>query len=892
MNPESRAREKIDRQLESSGWTVQDRDRINLGASPGVAVREFPTGSGPVDYALFVDRQAVGVVEAKPEETTLSGVAEQTRRYAAGIPEEIPHVELPLRFRYESTGVETMFTDAADPEPRQRRVFSFHRPETLEERTDQLETLRGRLRNMPGLGQGRLWDAQYEAITNLERSFAENRPRALVQMATGSGKTYTAVTETYRLLKHAKANRVLFLVDRNNLGRQAKKEFEQYRTPDSNRKFTELYNVQHLTTNALDDSSDVCISTVQRLYSILKDEDLDPEVDEESGFEHASDGEPAEVVYNPEVPVETFDFIVIDECHRSIYGKWRQVLEYFDAFLVGLTATPAKRTLGFFDKNLVMEYSHERAVADNVNVDYDVYRIVTEISEEGGEVEAEQYIGKRDKRTREELWETLDEDLDYSSTQLDRYVVAPDQIRTVVRAFRDAVTTEMFPGRAEVPKTIVFAKDDSHAEDITRIVREEFGKGNDFCKKITYRSEKDPEDLISEFRNSYNPRVAVAVDMISTGTDIKPVECLLFMRNIASRTYFEQMKGRGTRTVDPNELRGVTPDAARKTHFVVVDAVGVTETEKTDSRQLNREPSVSFERVVKDVSVGIRDDDTLSTLASRLSRFDKTMDPAQREELREKTGEDVRDITNDLLDAADPDVQEEVARQRFDTEEPTEEQVEEAREEVKSKTYQYIDEESIDEVRERGFEYGERAERVVQGFREFIEENRDEITALQIFYSRPYGDRHLTLDQIRELAEAIESPPYTIHPDELWDAYERLQDSRERGASHRVLLTDLVSILRYELGETDELHHFRDDVDQRFRDWMERQEGENGREFTGEQREFLNMMKDHIATSLTMELDDFQLSPFNEKGGLVKARNLFGNDLENVVDELNEELVA
>ena len=464
-----------------AGWQIQDFHDLNLGVALGVVVREFPLQSGFADYLLFIDREAVGAIEAKPEGTTLSGVEEQTGGYLYGLPEEIPHFSNPLPFGYESTGTETFFVDLRDPNPRSRRVFAFHKPQTLKCWLDQRETLRARLKELPALEAGNLRDCQSEAITNLEQSFSQAKPRSLIQMATGSGKTFAAVSFIYRLIKFGNARRVLFLVDRRTLGEQALTEFKQYVTPDDGRKFTELYNVQHLTSNTLDPVCRVCITTIQRLYSMLRgDAQLDTEIEEQSLFDVTPiEGQPLDIAYNPEIPVETFDFVITDECHRSIYNLWRQVLEYFDAFLVGMTATPSKQTLGFFNQNLVMEYNHERAVADGVNVGYEVYRIKTEISEKGSKVEAGYYIDIRDKLTREKRWEMLDEDLEYSPRQLDRNVVAIDQIRTVIRTFKEKLP-EIFPERAVVPKTLIFAKDDSHAEDIVRIVREEFCKGNDF----------------------------------------------------------------------------------------------------------------------------------------------------------------------------------------------------------------------------------------------------------------------------------------------------------------------------------------------------------------------------------------------------------------------------
>lgn len=909
MKPEERARQKIDVLLKLAGWTIQNYEDLNLGASLGVIIREFPMKTGPVDYLLFVDRKAVGVIEAKPEGTTLTGVDTQSEKYIKGLPKEIPHIE-PLPFAYETTGAETLFRDLRDPDSRSRNIFAFHKPETLLEWANQEETLRCRLKKMPFLMEEGLRTCQSEAITNLEKSFAQGRPKSLVQMATGSGKTFAAVTSIYRLIKFAKAKRILFLVDRSNLARQALKEFTQYRTPDDGRKFTELYNVQNLTSNNIDHVNKVCITTIQRVYSMLKgDAELEVETEESSLFDNLADeNKRLEVEYNPDLPIESFDFIIADECHRSIYNLWRQVLEYFDAFLIGLTATPSKQTLGFFDQNLVTEYSHERAVADGVNVGYDVYEIRTKITEEGSKVDAGYYVDKRDRVTRKVQWEQMDEDFEYKPDQLDRTVVAPDQIRTIIQTFRDKLP-EIFPGRREVPKTVIFAKNDSHADDIVKIVREEFGKGNEFCRKITYRTTGKTEELISSFRNRYNPRIAVTVDMISTGTDIKPLECLLFMRDVKSNVYFEQMKGRGTRTIPSSDLMSVTPDALYKTHFVIVDAVGVCEHDKTDSRPLERKRTVGFEKLINSVAYGVRDEDTLTTLAGRLARMDRKLDKKDHSEIEKIAREPFQNVINRLLDAVDPDKQVAKASVLFETDEPDREQIKEAREEltneactpfdnpklrkkiieIKTKNDQIIDTLSSDVVRRTGFTT-EVASSKVKSFQKFIEDNKDEITALQILYNKPYGQRHITYEQIKELADNIEKPPYYLTTEEVWKAYESLEKSKVRGNPHR-LLTNIIQLIRFQMKEIDVLEPFDDVVNESFEKWLEEQEN-NGRSFNQEQKEWLNMIKNHIATSLSIEIDDFEDVPFYEKGGAIKIYQLFGDDLTNILEELNEVLAG
>lgn len=914
--PERRARKKIDQLLEAAGWKVQEYGQINLGASLGVAVCEVPLATGVADYLLIVDRKAVGVVEAKAEGTTLSGVAEQSGSYLVGVPPVVPHVSDPLPFAYESTGVETFFRDMRDPDPCSRRVFAFHRPETLRDWLSQGDTLRARLRAMPALHTKGLRDCQVEAILSLEKSFASAKPRALIQMATGSGKTFTAVSFIYRLIKFAKAERVLFLVDRGNLGRQTRNEFMSYVTPDDGRTFTQLYNVQHMTSSNVDWPAKVCVTTIQRLYSMLRGEELDPELEEYSQFDLSPQGgTPREVFYNPLIPIETFDFVVTDECHRSIYHLWRQVLEYFDSFIVGLTATPSKQTIGFFNQNLVMEYPHERAVADGVNVGYEVYRIRTEITEQGGTVPPGFYVDRRDKQSRQVTWEQLDEELDYSANQLDRDVVSPAQIRTVIGTFKEKLFTEIFPGRKEVPKTLIFAKDDSHAEDIVHVVKEEFGKGNDFCKKITYRTMGDkPDDLIASFRNSYNPRIAVTVDMISTGTDIKPLECLIFMRDVKSRVYFEQMKGRGTRVISATDFRAVTPDASHKDQFIIVDAVGVCERDKTDSQPLERKRNVPFDRLLTLVALGNRDEDTLSSLAGRLARLSTKLEARDEDKIVEASGgKPLAQIINDLLDATDPDKKVEKAKQLFQTETPTDDQLKKAGEELSKEAcaplddpklrnllieFQRNNEQTIDTVSQdsvlfSGFDANakEKAGAIVDTFKKFIADHKDEITALQIIYSQPYGSRHLTYKEIKELSEAIRKPPYQLTSELLWKAYEQLEKSKVRAAGPQRLLTDIVSLVRFAVGQSDVLEPFPETVDKRFNDWLAEQ-AKLGRTFTAEQMEWLLMIKEHIANSVSIGLGDFDLTPFSDKGGAIRAYNVFGAELNDILEELNKVLVA
>lgn len=923
MKPEEKARQTIDQLLSAAGWLIQDYSKIDLGVAVGVAVREFPLKNGFADYMLFVDRIGVGVIEAKPEGTTLMEVSEQSDKYIKNFPKNLPYMFDPLPFAYESTGIETYFRDTRDPEPCSRRVFAFHKPETLHEYLKSEKTLRARLKEMPILIKDQLWNCQVEAITNLEDSFENSKPRALIQMATGAGKTFTAVNFIYRLIKFAGAKRILFLVDRNNLGRQTRFEFQQFETPDDHRKFTDLYNIQHLTSNTLDPVCKVTITTIQRLFSMLKgDPEYDSELDEISEFEMTpSYTEPKEVEYNPNIPIDTFDFIITDECHRSIYNLWRQVLEYFDAFLIGLTATPSKQTLGFFNNNLVTEYSHEEAIADGVNVGYEVYRIKTDITEKGSKVDAGFYVDKRDKRTRKVRWEQLDEDLEYSSNELDRSVVAKGQIRSIIKTFKDKVLTEIFPERTEIPKTLIYAKDDSHAEDIVHIVREEFGKGNDFCKKITYKSlGEKTENLIQSFRNSYNPRIAVTVDMIATGTDIKPLECIIFMRDVKSRIYFEQMKGRGTRVISTTDLNSVSPDVKNKTHFVIVDAIGVCESDKTDSRPLEKKRDIPFDKLLIRIAKGEREKDNISSLAGRLARIDKVLEEKDKKRMddiiKKESGDNslnLKKIINNLLDSINPDIKTDKAKEMFKKNEPTEKEIKQAAEKlvlsaclpfdkpkirealinIPRDAEQIIDTTSLDTVLFAGFDEKakEKARTIIDTFKRFIEENKNELTSLQIIYNKQYSQRHVTYEQIKELSEKIMMPPYKLTTELVWLAYEHLDKDRVKRAGPQKLLTNIISLIKYAIGEISVLEPFNEVIEERFTEWLKEQE-KLGKKFTDAQLQWLNMIKDHIATSLSVSIDDFEFAPFNQKGGVIKASKIFGNDLNEILDDMNIALVA
>ena len=917
MTPEDRARQQIDERLEQSGWVLQDWPKVNPMASLGVAVREYPTDTGEVDYAMFVDGEPVGVIEAKKDELggNITVVEEQSSRYANSSFKHINR-EFKIRFAYEATGQLTRFTDYEDEKYRSRQVFSFHRPETLQALLYlQNNTIRNNMKHFPKFDTEGFRKCQIDAIHNLDQSFADNRPKALVQMATGAGKTFTAITSAYRLLKFGKMRRILFLVDTKSLGEQAEREFLAYRPNDDNRSFAELYGVRRLNSSFIPDDIQICISTIQRMYSILKSEEMDESLEEESLFEqNGTDIQAAkEVVYNEKYPPEFFDCIIVDECHRSIYNVWKQVLEYFDAFIIGLTATPDKRTFAFFNENIVSEYSREQAIIDGVNVGEDIFLIETEVTKNGAYI-MKQWIECRDRLTRAKRWKQMDEDVEYKASSMDRDVVNPSQIRTVIRTFRSSLKEQLFPHRAEVPKTLIFAKTDSHADDIIQIVREEFGEGNDFCQKITCKAER-PESILSAFRNDYYPRIAVTVDMIATGTDVKPIECLIFMRDVRSRNYFEQMKGRGTRTLCKDDLQKVTPSASEnKDHFIIVDAVGVTKSQKTETRALERKPSVSMKELMLNVGMGAKDEDTLTSLASRMIRLNSMITDKERSDFISVVGLAPGIVAQQLLDAFDMDIISKKAEIDFsDDHEPTESELknlEEAKtsliknavkifynpdnrdyiENMRRSHDQIIDTVNRDSVLFAGYATDRQAnaDRIVKTFHEFIEENKNEILALRIIYDQRYKDRPMAITQLNSLYDKLKTLNITI--ERLWDCYAiKKPEKVRRGTESR--LTDLISIIRFEMGYVDNLTPFADKVNYNFMQWTLRRNA-GAVHFTDEQMEWLRLIKEHIAVSLSIEPEDLELSPFDRKGGLGRFYDVFGDSYKAILQEMNMELVA
>ncbi|MAG07377.1 restriction endonuclease subunit R [Candidatus Pacearchaeota archaeon] len=914
LKPEDKARhEKINPLLEECGWEIQNYHDANPNSAKGVAVEYFPMGMvGEADYVLFVNGKAIGIIEAKKlSEGALISKEPQAEKYSKGFPEDFKKVDEVLPFAYIATGSKFKFINYWDPKPRSRDVKAFHRPEYFEEliKKGKENNLRRKLAENKPYEHPNLWSAQKKAIDNIKESLALNHPRALIQMATGSGKTYTAVNLAYDLKKNCKAKRILFLVDRGNLGDNAYDEFDVFNVPKDGRKFTDIYNVQHLKTNKIGSSNDIVVSTIQRMYSILKGE-KEADVDEEGEVIIDPMKLKESMKYNKKLPIEEFDFIVIDECHRSIYGEWKQVLDYFDAFLIGITATPSSHTISFFDQNLVMEYGHKEAVMDNVNLDFEVYDIKTKITGEGGNIPKGINLSKINMRTKEETWAKTEDEISYVASELDKKVTSRDQIRTLIKTFKDKFLREAFPEREHVPKTLIFAKDDAHAERIVEVVREEFAEGSDFCKKITYKTEgKKPKELIREFRNELPFRIAVTVDMIATGTDIKPLEIVFFMRSVKSRQYFEQMKGRGVRVMKNNEdFRAVNPGAYAKEKFFIVDALGICKNkELSDTEPIDR-VGITFDRLLRYFQFGKPKKEHIESMASRLNRLSKKLRKDQSEEIKAIYGKGLNEIAKDLIESVDNDEVLSEAREKFGKDVKEEKvlevldgRIEEMKnefmgnsafvkrlQEIRKEVEQIVDDYSKDTVLTAGFsmQSKEDAKEVVKSFKEFIEENKDRLAALQVYYN----GGQMKWKDLKTLVDKIRAPPYGLTDSKLWGAYKLLEGDKVYPLKNKDKKVNFVSLLRHEIEKTKELEPYLDTVEKRFNEWLGIQK-ENGVEFSEGELVWLEKLKDVIATSVEVEMDDFSQGELMRMGGIGKASKVFGKErLEKIVEEMNVEV--
>ena len=880
MTPEEKARQKIDQWFTDAGWKVINRDEYEP-TSTAVAIREgLLKDNLEADYFLFISGKAVGVLEAKREETDAfsSIVCEQAALYAKSVPNIYQTYQRPLPFIFTSNGKELYFCDFREQDQCFKQIMTIPTPHELVKKLGINDYFAG----LPTLRKKGLRDCQYEAITELEKSFRSGQKRALMVLATGAGKTYTACLAAYRMLSYTPMRRVLFLVDRNNLGKQAEGEFGTFRLTENGEAFNTIFTVNRLRSSSIPSDSNVVISTIQRLFSFLKGETIEDNDDDD-------ENEPAEEVIlppNPDLPHDYFDMIIIDECHRSIYKNWRKVLEYFDtARLVGLTATPIPETMAFFNNNRIVNYKLEKSIVDGVNVDCRVYRIKKQVTETGGAILEGEKFKEETRYTGEVKTVSSKETKTYTNKELNRSIINPAQIKLILSTYRDVVYTELFndpqrePNMDYLPKTLIFALNEAHATNIVQIAKEVFGRTDDrFVQKITY-SAGDSNELIRQFRNDKDFRIAVTCTLVATGTDVKPLEVVMFMRDVESLPLYIQMKGRGVRTIGDEQLRNVTPNAFSKDCFYLVDAVGVTEHEKTIPTATDESTTkiITLKELLERISHGYFPDEYLKRLAATLARIYNKADDSQRKEFARLSHDDMKELSARIYDALEKGT----LPPFVNTEKPNLERkglVSPLANHADARRYLLILAAGFvntlmpgeDTLISKGFSIDE-AKCTTEAFEEFCRENADEIEALRIIYNNE--GEPITYSMLKELEHKLKIANNHLAPKQIWNSYAILSPSKVKRSTTKEesdALTNIIQLVRFAFRQIERLDSVVTTSKQYFNLWL----GQNQREITDKQREVISRIVDYIASNGACTVRDIREDDATHAAQMIRA---FGN---------------
>ena len=877
MTPEEKARQKIDQWFTDAGWEVINRDDYEPTCT-AVAIREgLLKGNLEADYFLFINGKAVGVLEAKREETDAfsSKVCEQAALYARSVPNIYQTYQKPLPFIFTSNGKELYFCDFREQDHYFKQIMTIPTPHELVKKLGINDYFAG----LPTLRKKGLRDCQYEAITELEKSFRAGQNRALMVLATGAGKTYTACLAAYRMLSYTPMRRVLFLVDRNNLGKQAEGEFGTFRLTENGEVFSTIFTVNRLRSSSIPSDSSVIISTIQRLFSFLKGDAIEDNEDDD-------ENEPTEEVAlppNPNLPHDYFDMIIVDECHRSIYGNWRKVLEYFDtARLVGLTATPIPETMAFFNNNRIVNYTLEKSIVDGVNVDCRVYRIKTQATETGGAILEGEKFKEETRYTGEVKTVSSKETKTYTNKELNRSVINPAQIKLILSTYRDVVYTELFndpqrePNMDYLPKTLIFALNEAHATNIVQIAKEVFGRTDDrFVQKITY-SAGDSNELIRQFRNDKDFRIAVTCTLVATGTDVKPLEVVMFMRDVESLPLYIQMKGRGVRTIGDEQLRNVTPNAFSKDCFYLVDAVGVTEHEKTIPTATDEATTkiITLRELLECISHGYISDEYLKRLAATLARIFNKADDSQRKEFARLSHDDMKELSARIYDA----LEKSTLPPFVSTEKPNLERkglVSPLANHADARRYLLILAAGFvntlmpgeDTLISKGFSI-EDAKNTTEAFEEFCRENADEIEALRIIYNNE--GEPITYSMLKDLEHKLKMANNHFAPKQIWNSYAILSPSKVKRSTTKEesdALTNIIQLVRYAFRQIERLDSVVTTSKQYFNLWL----GQNQREITDKQREVISRIVDYIASNGACTVRDIREDDATHAAQMIQA---------------------
>lgn len=885
MLPEEKARIKIDKQLTDAGWDIVARDEYTpCNAS---AVKEaLMQGNKESDYLLFIDDKAIAVVEAKAEDNSLGDIVAQQAEWYSKNPQGWVGLWIPnqIPFVYLANGNKIYFKNMRESDSKYVELSEIHSPKKML----QMLGKKSEYGALPRIEKKGLRDCQYDAEVKLEASLKAGRKKALAILATGSGKTYLACLASYRLLNYTPAKRVLFLVDRNNLARQTETEFSLFNRTEKQKPMNELYQINRLTKPE-NIQGNIIISTIQKLFAVLTGqtitEDDEDEEDEKLGLKDAIKNEPDIVLGEDlKLPPDYFQFIIVDECHRSIYGKWKAVLDYFkDAKVLGLTATPTPEAYAYFNKNIVEEYTYEDSVVDGVNVPARVYRIITDATVHGGTINQGETVTNVNRSGEIVDVYNTQQRIDYAPNQLDRSVINPNQIESVLKSYMESIYTDLYPEREEnwnyIPKTLIFAKDDNHATKIVEIAKkvfaEKFPSGkvpDNFVQKITY-SAGDSNALIRELRTEKDFRIAVTVTLVATGTDVKPLEAVLFMNDVKTEVLYTQMKGRGCRTLNEDKLREVTPNADNKNCFYIVDAVGVTETDKhipQPGKDGEPRPKIlRLDQLLERLSHGEVSDENLALLRDYCATIQKRYEdnPLFERHLNmfiSDYGFSPRGLANNINQSLSQNLL------------PPYENISDENSARKNlifclmsnlsarkkllemhQGYRAVTPQNEDEVIYKGFSK-ETAKSFIANFEQYLNDNADKIEALRIIYNSE--DTVITYSMLADLQDKLIAENGQFTPDYIWKSYKILNNNgnvEELDTKKNIkALTHLIQLVRFAYHKSNKLVSLIKGYSQRFSLYC----GQAQRVLTDDQKEIMKQIADYIieegAISIK-ELNDF-----------------------------------
>ena len=879
MLPEEKARVKIDEKLNRSGWYVVDRDEYVPQTT--AAIREALTqDNNESDYLLFIDNKAIAVLEAKRADNPLGeDVESQAENYAKtpllwyGLWEDsfIPLV-------YMSNGEKILFKNFLSDEEKYIEIDTFHTPKEmlrLINRSSEYGTL-------PKLEQNTLRDCQYNAELNFESSIKKGQKKNLAVLATGSGKTYLACLASYRLLNYTSTKRILFLVDRNNLARQTESEFSQFNMTEDKKEMNSLYEIKRLKKDK-DLKADIVISTIQKLFAIMTGQTIDDDNEdaEDERFTEAEEKDTDATIQLGEeltIPPNYFQLIIVDECHRSIYGKWKAVLDYFSgANILGLTATPTPEAYAFFDNNIVENYTYERSIIDGVNVPARIYRIATEVTEHGGTLKEGTTVTETTRRNLDSTTYTVNQNKEYAPNLLDRSITNRQQIHKVLESFKKSIYEDLYPEREKVweyiPKTLIFAKNDNHAMEIVEAVKDvfksEFEGGEipeNFVQKITYSSD-DSNALIRDLRNEKDFRIAVTVTLVATGTDVKPLEIVLFMKDVMSDVLYTQMKGRGCRVISDDKLREITPNANTKECYYIVDAIGVTEHEKNipgPALGADGKKRLSLEHLLERLSHNELSDDNLFLLRDycatinrryednhflghHLEYFINTFGYAPKELAAAIQKAFDKGGLPPFISPSDSNTTRMGLIDRLISSIPARKKLLELQ-----RGYFLTTEEDPDTLISAGFSK-ETAQNYISNFEKYLDENKDSIEALRIIYNSE--DTLITQSMLTDLRDRLlfESSHFTAP--RLWKYYKTLDsgsvDELDIKANTKAL-THLIQLVRYAYKKNMKLTSLMTGYVQRFNLYC----GQNQRDLTEDQIEVIWQISEFIINDGAISVTD------------------------------------